>query len=241
MIWNSAQNVIFNGSAVQAVMFNGNVIWPGQSPYLPVTWSASGYSVSPSLVVAAASVPMYLTWVTASDPQFISALSATYTVTGAYAKQNDSPFTWDSYTYSESVTTMNSSTKHKNLYMKVSARAQAGQSQSSVISGFIFYFAPVTFRNTSAAGYSGMHDGYSASFDRSTGWKSSGSFNKSVTGGEVVTAKSGQFGYGFYSATNSVSSLSLINSGNYYYSSKNTAAVSCRWTASGIYDPAEDL
>ena len=238
MIWNSAQNVIFNGSPVQAVMYNGNVIWPGQSPYLPVTWSASGYSVSPSLVVAAASVPMYLTWVTASAPQHISALSATYKVTGAYARQNDSPFTWDSYTYTSSVATMNSSTKHKNLYIKVSARARAGQSQTSVISGFIFNFAPVTFRNTSAAGYSGMHDGYSSSFDRSTGWYSDGSFNKTVTGGEVVTAKSGQFGYGFYSATKSLSSLSLINSGNYYYSSKNTASVTCQWTASGIYDPS---
>jgi hypothetical protein len=130
---------------------------------------------------------------------------------------------------------MNSSTKHKDLYIKVSALAQAGQSYNSYVSAFVFNFAPVPFRFFSGTGYSGMHDGYVSSFDRSTSWKKSGAFHSSVTGGEVVTAKSGMFGLGFYSATNYVSSLALINSGNQYYSSVNTAEVSCNWTASGIY------
>lgn len=59
MILNTASNVIYNGSAAKAVIYNGQKIWP-QSPVFPTgAWSASGQLHFDSAHTAAAAVPMF--------------------------------------------------------------------------------------------------------------------------------------------------------------------------------------
>lgn len=59
MILNTASNIIFNGSAAKAVIYNGQKIWPTATAYPSGAWSASGQLNFDASHTAAAAVPMF--------------------------------------------------------------------------------------------------------------------------------------------------------------------------------------
>lgn len=130
MIWNTAKNVIYNGSSVQSVIYNGSVIWPS-SPAIPSgAWSASGFhSAGLGVTYGVYSLPMFYSfkWLADEHP------STTILSSGSlYFNKTASGFE----ALKPATASMHSSLlvgeRHSGLYIYISASASASGTSNNL-------------------------------------------------------------------------------------------------------------
>lgn len=222
MIWNAAQNVIYNGSSVQSVIYNGSVIWPSAPSAYP--WSASGVMYSYSRGEFRNPVIKRFTWLTDVHPDEAPIVSGSpycsRTASAAYGSYQSGLDT--------AASSLSAGSKHKDLSIYISATASATGGNNAMLRVVVnqtnstSYWSPA-----SATAISGslITTGQTYNLTSFNYW-STGSV---VTATALLSAASGIIAEPNPNTDNGAGADVMFGNG--------TAGMQFRWSASGVYLP----
>lgn len=226
MILNTASTIIYNGSPVNSVYFNGTKIWPSAQPTPIYSWSASG-SISTSTTNYGLIQPLNVskfTWLTTATTSIDTILNGS----AYYQKVIDSSGRSASNVRNYGRSSFNEQVKLYNFWltMMITGRASTNTYSAQMT-------IPRIFHTNSGLGHTSMIDGVSASSYIRSG------FGTDITGSATITAISASI-HGQNSTVNSPRML-FSSYGPAVYGMLGTAykkvSMSSYWTASGVYRP----